>query len=395
VSHLRRAMGRYPTSLLGICLTLIGVSLLVLGSASLAPDGHLMGYMKRQVIWASAGLGVFFVLSLLPYDRITRKALPIYVLGLFALAMVFVIGTKVNGARRWFSLGSIRVQPSEFMKYALILTLAHAIALQGPRIKTWRGLATIGAIAGVPFLMIASQPDLGTSLTFVPITLAMVIVAGARWRHLMTLAGVGLAMLPVVWTFLLRGYQKDRILSFLSPKANELEGAYQTTQSVIAIGNGGLAGQGYRQGTQGPLGFLPERHTDFIYAVVCEDFGFIGGVLLLGLYGFLFCALAKIARNCRDMEGRLLVTGVLSVVIMQVSVNVGMALGVAPVTGLTLPLVSYGGSSLVAVMIGFGLAASVASTRVMIWTPADAGGETPKTRKGSGRLPFPLLQKAA
>lgn len=394
MSHLRRAAARYPASLLGICLTLIAVSFVVLGSASMAPDGHLMGYLQRQVVWACAGLGVFLVLSLIPYDRVTRHSVAVYVLGLVALVAVFVIGTKVNGARRWFSLGSIRIQPSEFMKYALILTLAHAIALLGPRIKTWRGLAQIGAIAVVPFVLVASQPDLGTSLTFVPITLAMVVVAGARWRHLLALAASGLAALPLVWSFLLRGYQKDRILSFLSPKANELEGAYQTTQSVIAIGSGGLLGQGYRQGTQGPLGFLPERHTDFIYAVVCEDFGFVGGVLLLGLYGFLFCALAKIARDCRHLEGRLLVTGVLAVVMMQVSVNVGMSLGVAPVTGLTLPLVSYGGSSLVSVMVGFGLAASVASTRVMVWTPADAGQDTVAAkRKGSGRVP--LLQRAA
>lgn len=389
MSHVRRALGRYPGSLLAICLILLGVSLLTLGSASMAPDGSMLGYLKRQVIWASAGLGIFFTLSLIPYDRLTRRAPWVYLLGLVALGFVFVIGTKVNGARRWFALGPIRIQPSEFMKYALILTLARAIAVSGPKIQTWRGLAEVGVIAGIPFLMVAAQPDLGTSLTFVPITLAMIVVAGARFRHLFTLGLSGLACLPVAWLFLLRDYQKDRILSFLSPAENELAGAYQTTQSVIAIGNGGLLGQGYRQGTQGPLGFLPERHTDFIYAVVCEDFGLVGGILLLGLYGLLFCTLAKIASRCRDPEGRLLVTGVLAVTIMQVGVNVGMALGVAPVTGLTLPLVSYGGSSLLAVMVGFGLAASVASTRVMIWTPAGQDAE-PRKRPRSGPLPLLL-----
>jgi len=366
-ARIRRTLGRYPGTLVGICLLLLAVSLLTLRSASLTPDGRLLPYLQRQVIWASAGLFVFGALSLTPYDRLTRRSLPVYLLGLVALAAVFVVGTKVNGARRWFAIGPIRVQPSEFMKYGVILALAHAIALRGQRIQSWGGLAEVGAIAAIPFLMVAAQPDLGTALTYIPIVASMVFVAGARLKHLAALVGAGLAALPIAWIFLLKDYQKGRILSFLDPSANALGGAYQTTQSVIAVGAGGAFGRGYLQGTQGPLGFLPERHTDFIFAVICEDFGLIGGVLVLGLYGYLFVTLARIARQCRDMEGRLIVVGVLAVTVMQVSVNVGMALGVAPVTGLTLPLVSYGGSSLVSAMIGFGLAASVASSRPLVF----------------------------
>jgi len=233
----------------------------------------------------------------------------------------------------------------------------------------------MAALTAVPLLMVLTQPDLGTSLTYLPILAAMVFVGGARLRHLATLAAAGLASLPVAlplaWAFVLKDYQKLRILAFLDSSGHSLGGAYQTTQSVIAVGSGGLFGRGYMQGTQGPLGFLPERHTDFIYAVVCEDFGLVGGVLLLGLYGYLIATLARIARSCRDLEGRLLVTGVATILATQVGVNVGMALGVTPVTGLTLPLVSYGGSSLVAAMAGFGLAASVARSRVVAFAPEE------------------------
>ncbi|MGE0711282.1 MAG: rod shape-determining protein RodA [Planctomycetota bacterium] len=379
--QLSRTLRRYPVSLLGLCLLLLTVSFVVLRSASMTPDGRLLPYLSRQALWAGVGLLAFGALSLVPYDRIGRRALPLYLAGLVTLGLVFVIGTKVNGARRWFSLGSIRIQPSEMTKYVLIVVLAHAIAARGARVKTWRGLAEIGAIAGVPFLMVAAQPDLGTSLTYVPILVSMLIVAGMRWRHLMSLVGAGLAAIPVAWLFLLKDYQKDRVLCFLDPEANALGGAYQTTQSLIAIGAGGAFGRGFLQGTQGPLGFVPERHTDFIFAVICEDFGLLGGLVVLALYAALICTLAGIARRCRDLEGRLLVIGVLAITIFQVMVNVGMATGVAPVTGLTLPLVSYGGSSLVSTMIGFGLAASVATTRPLVFHSAD---------REQAREPLPL-----
>ncbi len=359
-----RQLDRFPGTLLGCCLLLLGVSLLVLRSASLTPDGRMLPFVSRQMIWASAGLAVFLVAAHVPYPRITRRTWLFYGLGLLALLAIFVVGTKVNGSRRWFALGPVRVQPSEFMKYVLVIALARVVAGMGPRIQTWRGLAEAGAVAAVPFLMVMAQPDLGTALCYVPILLTTVLVAGARLQHLACVAGAGLASLPLLWAFVLRDYQKDRILSFVDAEANSLGGAYQTAQSVIAIGSGGLFGRGYMQGSQGPLGFLPERHTDFIYAVVCEDFGLIGGVLLLGLYGYLLCTLARIAKSSRDLEGRLLVSGVAAILVTQITVNVGMALGIMPVTGLTLPLVSYGGSSLVAAMAGFGLAASVARTRV-------------------------------
>jgi rod shape determining protein RodA len=370
--RLSRTLGRYPGTLLGICVLLLGMSLLIMRSAGLTPDGRLLPYFTRQAIWAAVGLSVFGVLSLIPYDRVARRSPWIYLAGLLALAAVFVVGTKVNGARRWFAVGPIRIQPSELMKYVVVLAVAHALALEGNRIRTWSSLAKVTIIAGIPFLLVAAQPDLGTALTYIPILGAMVFVAGARLKHLLSVGLAGLACLPIAWVFLLRDYQKGRILSFLEPGANALGGAYQTTQSVIAVGAGGAWGRGFLQGTQGPLGFLPERHTDFIFAVICEDFGLLGGVIVLGLYAYLLCTLARIARQCRDLEGRLIVSGVAALIFMQVAVNVGMALGVAPVTGLTLPLLSYGGSSLVSTMVGFGLVASVACSRRLVFHTPDA-----------------------
>jgi rod shape determining protein RodA len=364
-----RAVERFPATLLGICLALLATSLVVLHSASLTPDGRLLPYVSRQMIWASAGLVVFLVTAFLPYPRVVRRCWIGYALGLLALLAVFVVGTKVNGSRRWFAVGPVRIQPSEFMKYLLVLSLAYTVARRGAGVGRWSGLLEAGVVAGIPFLLVMLQPDLGTALTYVPIAGAMVIAGGARLRHLLCMGAGALAAAPLAWAFVLQDYQKLRVLAFLNAGDHAQGGAYQTHQSVIAIGSGGLWGRGYQEGTQGVLGFLPERHTDFIFAVVCEDFGLVGGVLLLGLYGYLLATLGKIARETRDMEGRLLAVGVMTITLVQVVVNVGMTLGVMPVTGLTLPLISYGGSSLVASMFGFGLVASVARNRARVFTP--------------------------
>jgi rod shape determining protein RodA len=362
-----REAARYPATLLFLCLVLLGISLGAIRSASLTPEGTLMHYAGRQVIWAGLGVVVFVVASFLPYQRLGRRWILVFGAGILALLAVFVIGTRVNGARRWFSLGPIRAQPSEVMKYILVIALAHAVARRGAGMRTWGGLIEAGVITSIPMLLVLLQPDLGTALTYIPIVLAIVIAGGARWKHLGMIGLGGIAAAPVMWAFVLRDYQKLRILSFLDSSGHAVGGAYQVNQSLLAVGSGGLFGRGYMQGTQGTLGFLPERHTDFIYAVICEDFGLMGGLCVLAIYGYLLCTLAKIARETRDVEGRLLCVGVGAITTMQILVNVGMALGVMPVTGLTLPLVSYGGSSLVASMFGFGLVASVARHKLMIF----------------------------
>ncbi|MBX3465763.1 MAG: rod shape-determining protein RodA [Planctomycetes bacterium] len=364
--RLSRELDRFPGTLLGVCLALLGVSLVALHSASLTPTGGSLGYAAKQAGWAVLGLAGFFACSQVPYDRLGRRAWTFMGLGCAALVLVLLVGTKVNGARSWFSLGPVRLQPSEFVKYALVLLLARTVARRGAGIGTWRGLAEAGAITALPAGLVLLQPDLGTALTYAPILVSIVFVAGARLRHLLAVAAAGLASLPLLWCFFLKEYQKLRILSFLDSNEHALGGAYQVNQSVIAVGSGGLLGRGFGQGTQGPLGFLPERHTDFIYAVVCEDFGLVGGVILLALYGHLLAALLEIVRTTRDPEGRFIVIGVGAVTLVQIIINVGMVLGAMPVTGLPLPLVSYGGSSLVATLCGFGLCASVARHRTRV-----------------------------
>jgi rod shape determining protein RodA len=364
---LSRELTRLPGGLLLCVVLLLVTSFVALTSAGLTPDGGSLGWATKQLGCGAAGLVAFLGVSQLPYDKLGRRWPWLWTAGLAALALVLAVGTKVNGARSWFALpGGVRLQPSEFVKYALVLSLARVVARRGQGIGTWKGLGEAGLVTAVPVGLVLLQPDLGTALTYLPIALTIVFVAGARLAHLGALAAAGLAALPIAWMFFLKGYQKLRILSFLDAGDHALGAAYQVTQSVIAVGSGGLWGRGFGQGTQGPLGFLPERHTDFIYAVICEDFGLVGGVIVLGLYGQLVASLVQIARTTRDPEGRLIVVGVTSVTVVQVIVNIGMVLGAMPVTGLPLPLVSYGGSSLVATLAGFGLVASVARHRTRV-----------------------------
>ena len=364
-----RALGdlsHLPGSLLLCCLLLIGCSVLTIHSASLTPAGEVLPFASRQLLWAIPAVGAFLLAALVPYSRLLRRSPAFYLLGLLVLLLVLLVGTRVNGAKSWFSFGPVRVQPSEFMKYALLLLVARTLARLGDGVRTWRGLGQVALLAGLPVGLILLQPDLGTALTFVPLVGAPVLVAGARLSHLALVAGLALSSLPVAWFCFLKEYQQLRILAFLDAGAHASGTAYQTQQSLVAIGSGGLAGRGWMEGAHGPLGFLPERHTDFVFGVVGEDFGLIGGAIVLGLYGWLFAELARLAQAARDPEGRLIATGVLALTVCQVGVNVGMALGLTPVTGLTLPLFSYGGSSLVASMLGFGLAASVGLHRTRV-----------------------------
>ncbi len=357
-------------------MLICGFALLLIRSAAYdASTASNAGYAERQLQWAVASWIAFLVVAWLPYDKITKRGDAIYALGMAALVAVLFIGTVVNGSRRWFAIGSLRIQPSEFSKYCLVVFLAQIIAREGERLRTWRGLVLPAVVTLVPVALVGKQPDLGTALSHVPLLAAMLFAAGARLRHF-AITGLGaLALLPISWFFLLHDYQKQRVLTFLSPEKSASGGAYQQLQSQIAIGAGGLWGKGFEQGTQGSLGFLPFRHTDFIFAVCGEEWGLAGGVALLALYGVLVLGLAAVACRTRDLEGRLIVVGVAAIIVTHVFVNVGMATGMGPVTGIGLPFVSYGGSSLLANLLGLGLAASVARRKVVVWAPARRGGQ--------------------
>jgi rod shape determining protein RodA len=378
-----RALRGMPWLVILPALAIVLWSLLFIRSAAYdAATGGFAPYTERQVEWALVSFAAFIAIAFVPYDRLARGSDWLYAAGLVALVAV-LLTTPVNGSRRWFALGSVRVQPSEFTKYVLVLFLARVIGMQGEKVRTWRGLAPAAAATAAPVALILKQPDLGTALTHVPLLATMLFAAGARLRHFATVGAAAAAALPLAWFFVFQDYQKARVLDFLSPEHAALGGAYQQLQGEIAIGAGGFFGRGFEQGTQGSLGFLPFRHTDFIFAVVGEEWGFVGGAALLVLYGLLVLGLGEVARGTRDIEGRLIVVGVATILVTHVFVNVGMTTGMLPVTGITLPLVSYGGSSLLANLAGLGLAASVGRRKVVVWS-APRNQEDPTTQLGPG-----------
>lgn len=357
-----------PWSLLAVVAGILMFSLMCVHSASYeASTGTYLGYGEKQYTWIMIGLMAFLVVQFIPYKLLLRGAPLYYLLGLGALCLVFIIGTKVNGSRRWFSFGSIRVQPSEFMKLALVVMLAQIVGETEEAVKTLKGWVLPGVFTLIPFLLVLKQPDLGTALTFVPVFIVAIFVAGAQIKHLFFAGLMGLLSLPLAWNFVLRDYQKARVTSFLDPETQAKAGAYQQLQSIIGIGSGGVWGKGYEQGTQGRLGFCPERHTDFIFSVVGEEFGLIGGLGLLFVYGVLLTLLIRLAMKVQDRQGRLIVAGVATVFAMQVVVNVAMNTGCGPITGLTLPMMSYGGSSMLSSAFALGLVASVARQRPSVF----------------------------
>lgn len=355
------AIKNQPWGILLCAALLLMFSWMCVRSASYeAATGQYLAYSKKQVVWMGLGFVAFFVVQMIPYRWLIQGAPLYYLLGLVALCLVFVLGVQINGSRRWFSLGVVRVQPSEFMKLALIIALAQVVGETGESIQKLKGWLLPAILTGVPFVLVLKQPDLGTALTFVPIFGVSIYIAGARIWHLLSAALLGVLSLPIAWTLVLQGYQKERILSFLNPEAMAQKGAYQQLMSILAIACGGVFGRGFEGGSHGRLGFCPERHTDFIFAVVGEEFGFLGSVLLLCLYGTLFTLLIRLGSRIDDVGGRLIVTGVATIFALQVVVNVAMNTGCGPITGLTLPMMSYGGSSMLSSALALGFVAVVA-----------------------------------
>ena len=264
---------------------------------------------------------------------------------LILLILVMLVGQTALGAQRWIALGPISIQPSEFSKLIMIIALAAMLEKRGGKINTITDLAPVAAYVGVPFLLVLKQPDLGTSLVFLAIFFGMVFVAGVRLRLLLGIFGAGLAAMPVLWHFL-KDYQKMRIMVFMDPNVDPLGAGYHIIQSKIAIGSGMLFGKGLFGGTQSQLNFLPENHTDFIFSVVGEELGFVGCAILLLLYLVVLWRGIRIAQDASDMFGRLLAVGITSMIAFHVLINVGMTMGIMPVTGIPLPLMSYGVSSL-------------------------------------------------
>jgi rod shape determining protein RodA len=347
------------------CVIGIGaIGLTSVMSASYAGPGKAIDPLViRQAIWIGVGTIVMLAAVLFDYRSLQTYAYPFYIVALALLVAVEVIGHSTGGSRRWINLGFFHLEPSELAKLAMVLVMVRYFREEPPR-GGWqlRQMIIPALLLGIPAVLVLKQPDLGTALILILITITLIFVSGLNWRVMLLLGVLGLSAAPLSWHFL-KPYQRQRLVSFINPQADPLGSGYHIIQSEIAIGAGGTWGKGFLKGTQARLNFLPEQSTDFIFSVFAEEFGMAGSAVLLVLYTTLILRGAWIARHSRDRFGALLAVGLTSIVFWQVAINIGMATGMLPVVGITLPMVSYGGSSLIAMMAAMGLLISINTRR--------------------------------
>jgi rod shape determining protein RodA len=353
---------RIDNFLFGCALALVGVGLVTLFSAA----DQSVARVTTQLVSLGFALTLMWILANIPPQTLARAALPLYVLGVLLLVGVALFGVVVNGSRRWLSLGFIRVQPSELMKIALPLMLAWYFQKFEGRIN-WKDFGLAAVLIVVPVLLIKRQPDLGTALLLSASGFYVLFLAGLSWKVIIGLGVAGAAAGPFLWGHL-HDYQRERILTFIDPGRDPLGAGYHSTQASIAIGSGGVIGKGWLNGTQTHLDFLPERHTDFIFAVFGEEFGLIGNGLLLVLYILLIGRAMVITANASTLFARLLAGSITLMLFTYAFVNMGMVSGLLPVVGVPLPLVSYGGTALVSLFIGLGVLMSVQAHRKLVST---------------------------
>ncbi len=343
--------------LFGVGAVIVLASMMAMVSAARTLNPALA---VRHVVYIVLGMGAFFAASRANYRRWTDVAVILYGLAVITLLLVEVAGATRLGATRWLSVFGVSLQPSELAKLSTTLLLAQYLAGQPVPLPV-RSLAVSLAFVGVPALLIFLQPDLGSASVLCAIWLGMVWVAGISRGMLLALGGGFLAILPVAW-HVLKGYQRDRLMAFIDPHADPLGTGYTIIQSTIAIGSGRWWGRGWFSGTQNQLSFLPERHSDFIFSVIGEEWGFLGCVVVILAFGVLLFEVGRIALNTSEPQGRLLAAGMFSWLGYQSFVNIGMVMGLLPVVGVPLPLVSYGGSSMVTLWCALGLLDSVRRT---------------------------------
>ncbi|MCH1917835.1 rod shape-determining protein RodA [Shewanella sp. A3A] len=346
--------------LLGL-MALMGYGLFIIYSAG----GEDMGMLDRQVIRMGLSLALMFFLAQINPEVYRRWALPIYVAGVALLLAVTFFGEINKGAQRWLNLGFMEFQPSELMKLAFPITMAWYIS-KFPLPPKKRYLAGAAVILLIPTLLIAKQPDLGTSILVAASGVFVLFLSGMSWMIVGGIVLSVLAFLPILWFFLMHDYQRNRVLTLLNPEADPLGTGYHIIQSKIAIGSGGLWGKGWLDGTQSQLEFLPERHTDFIFAVIGEEFGLIGSLFLLALYIYVIGRGLVIASRAQTSFARLLAGSITLTFFVYVFVNIGMVSGILPVVGVPLPLISYGGTSMLTLMAGFGILMSIHTHRRFI-----------------------------
>jgi rod shape determining protein RodA len=353
--------------LLGFVLLICALGVLEIYSTTYGTK--FAGAHVRQIYWILAGLALMFLVSLLNYQILLENSLWFYGAAIVALLAVTFFGKKYLGARRWIQLpGGQHFQPSEWVKLVLIITLAKYFSEENDRGASVSDVVKAGAIAAVPMLLVLKQPDLGTALTYVPVAVMALFLGGIKFRHAAIILLVAGVLAPAVWIYgprlhLLKQYQKDRLTSFLNPDADPQSSGYQLEQSKIAVGSGGILGKGVLKGSQTQGLFLPEPHTDFIFAAWSEEHGFVGALALLLLYLMVLMRLIHNAQTASDRAGGFVVMGVVAILLFHVLVNAGMVVGFMPVTGIPLPLMSYGGSSLLFMFLALGIVMNIRMRR--------------------------------
>jgi rod shape determining protein RodA len=348
--------------LLGLSLALVALGLVTLFSASYENPGRV----TAQVANLFVALAAMWIVAQIPPQTLMRFAVPAYVLGVLLLVAVALAGDVVNGARRWLHVGVTRFQPSEMMKLALPMMLAWYFHKNEATLRM-RDFAVAALLLAVPVLLIARQPDLGTAVLVAAVGFYVIFFAGIGWKVLAGLGVIGLASLFPLWG-MLHDYQRRRILTLIDPTQDPLGAGYHTIQSTIAVGSGGITGKGWLRGTQTHLEFIPERHTDFIFAVYSEEFGLIGNALLVTLYALLIARGLMIAANAATFFARLLAAAMSLMFFTYAFVNMGMVSGVLPVVGVPLPFVSYGGTSMLTLFLAVGILMSVHNHRRLVQT---------------------------
>lgn len=357
----RGALLRFDLLLAALAAAISLIGVVLISSATL--NSPLEGLSQKQLMVLGIGLLGMVAVGVLNYRILLRFAMPLYVLCVSVLVFLVVFGRSAAGAKSWISFGEFSLQPSEFAKLVLILVLARAFARIEKPVLGLRDMVCPIALAAVPIGLTALQPDLGTALTMIPLLFGIAVVAGLRIRAILALVLIGLILFAFAWMFVLKDYQKERLRSFLNPGDDPRQSGYQIQQSLIAIGSGGLYGKGLYLGSQSQLNFVPAQHTDFIFSVLGEELGFLTVIGVLLLYSALFARAVIPAREVQDVAGIYIIVGVVSYIAFQTVINILMSAGMFPTTGVPLPFLSYGGSSLLTNLLGIGLIISVYAHR--------------------------------
>ncbi|MDO9125145.1 MAG: rod shape-determining protein RodA [Deltaproteobacteria bacterium] len=361
----RRLFIHFDWGLLGIVLLIASIGILNLYSVT--SNGETTGtplYLK-QVLWLAIGLGAMLVIAFVEYRFYTDFAYIVYTTAVVLLILVLGYGIITSGAQRWVKMGPLTFQPSEFVKISLIIALAKFFQrYPGRGGYSLKHLTFPFFLLFLPMILILKQPDLGTAIILLLVFFSILIFVKVRWSSLITLGVIGVSILPLVWRFL-KDYQKRRIITFFNPDLDPLGAGYHLIQSKIAVGSGGIIGKGFMKGTQCKLGFLPEQHTDFIFSALGEEWGLVGCFIVIGLYFLLILWGLRIAVGSKDRFGAILCFGVVAMLFWHTFINIGMVLGLMPVVGIPLPLLSYGGSFLLSTLIGIGLLLNVSMRRFL------------------------------